>query len=208
MAIDRAGSADTAAGDDATGEDDTIGDLENRDDGGKEVSLPIGSMPLAAGVGDIGSTFEGSTDRAAVGDDGAAVGGTDETLAAIAGVETAAADPTAGEVTAETFSSPAFEAGWVAKAEFLSAVIRSYIRLGLVVAGREDVLAADGEDDVAQVGTTTAGCRIVEDETGLPAIVALGDWIVVAAGLVETLEVGCWALAAACLLLNNPCVAP
>ena len=105
----------------------------------------------------------------------------------------------------------------MAKAEFRSAVIRSYIRLGLVVAGWEDVLVADGEDDVATAepetfverrgGTTAARCRIVEDETGLSAIVALVAFrgrIVVAEGLVETLEVGFCTLTAVCLLFNNP----
>ena len=81
----------------------------------------------------------------------------------------------------------------MAKAEFRSAVIRSYIWLGLVVVGREDELVVDGED-----------------ETGALAIVALAVFrggLVVAEALVETLVVGLWTLAAVCLLLD-PYVPP
>ena len=215
MAIDRAGPADTGA------EDDTVGDFDNRDDSKEEVTLPSGAMSPPAGVGNIGCTVDGVADGAVVGDDVAVVGGTDGPRAAVAGFETTAADPVARGLSTEAFPSLAFEAGWSAKAEFLSAVIRSYIRLGLVVAGWEDVLVADGEDDVAtaepgtfvvfQGGEAAAGRRIVEDETGDPAIVilvALGGGIVVVEDLVEMFKVGFWTLTAACLPLKNPCVPP
>ena len=105
LAIDRAENADTGA------EDDTIRDFDNRDDGGEEVALPIGSMSLAAGVGDIGCTVDGVVDRAVVGDDGAGVGGTDETRAAISGFKTAAADPAARGLATEDCPSPDSGAG-------------------------------------------------------------------------------------------------
>jgi hypothetical protein len=212
LAIDRAGPADAGA------EDETIGDLENLDDDGEETTPPVGFV--AAGVGYIGSTVDGADD-AVVGDAGAAAGDTGESLAAMVGFETAAADSVARGLPTEVSPSTDSEAGGLAKAEFRSAVIRSYIRLGLVVAGREDALSPDVDEadtDTAEsetsvvvlAGATTADCRVVEDETGLPAIVAADvyrDGIVAAAGLVETLEVGFWTLVAVCPLLN-PYVPP
>jgi hypothetical protein len=168
---------------DTRAEDDTIGDFDIRNDGGEEVPLPIRSMSLTAGVGDIGRTVDGVADRAVV-------GGTDEPRAAIAGFETVAADSEARGLATEDFLSAESGAGWEAKAEVRSAVIRSYIRLGLVVAGWEDLLAVDGED-----------------ETGFLALVALAasrSGVVVAEGLVETLTGGFWVLTAVCLLFNNP----
>ena len=129
------------------------------------------------------------------------VDGIDEPCAVIAGFETAVADPTARGPATEAVLSPDSGAGTLAKAEFRSAVIRSYIRLGRAVVGRDDALAVGGEDDVATAepetfvvlpgGTNTSGFRIVLDE-----------------GLVETLEVGFWTPPTVCLLLNNPCVPP
>ena len=143
FAVDRAGPADTGT------EDDTIGDFDERNDGGKEVAPPAGAMSLAAGVGDIGCTVDGVADGDIVRDDGAGVGDVDEPRVAIIGFETAAADPAARGLSTDIFTLLASGVPWVVKAESRSAVIRSYIRLGLVEAGWEDVLAADGEDDVA-----------------------------------------------------------
>ena len=111
MAIDRGGPADTGAEDVTIGGDDTVGDLDTRDAGGKEVALSIGSTPLAAGVGDIRCTVEGVADRAVVGDDGAVVGGSDEPRTAITGSETAAADPAARGLATEACPSLSFETG-------------------------------------------------------------------------------------------------
>ena len=84
-------------------------------------------------------------------------------------------------------------AGSEAKAELRNAVIRSYIRLGFVAVGFEDLLAADGEEDVvtaepeALVLTRSGvpGCRTEGDIVPFLTIVPFRCGTVVAEGLME-----------------------
>lgn len=162
MAIDRVGPADTGT------EDDAIGDFDDLTDDAKEVGLSIGALFPTAGVGDIGCTFDGAADRAVVGTDEAVAGDADGLDATVFGFVVGMADLAAREFPTEAASSLGFDAGWAAKAELRSEVIRWYIRLGLVATRCEGVLALVAEDDLASAvsGTfplsrdcvTEAGC--------------------------------------------------
>ena len=186
LAIDRAGPADTGVG------DDTLADLANGDDGGVEVSLPNEFGVPAAGVGSIGCSVNGVADGAA--DDttrGAAERGAEGPCTEIAGLETTIADPAVDGLFATAFAGLGFGSVWSAKAELRSAVIRSYIRLGLSLVDREDVPEAEGDEE--------------DDETGLVVTVALDvfrDGLEVTVGVAEMLAVGLWAPKAACPLLT------
>ena len=147
-------------------------------------------MSLTAGVGDIGCTVDGAAAMDFVVDAAATVGAADESCAAVAGGEAATAAPAAGLLAMPAFSPSDPGADSLEKAEVRSAVIRWYIRLGLVVAGSEDVLATDRADETG--------------DSTIVALVELCGRIVAAGGLMDTLEVEFWTRTAVCPLPDNP----